>query len=87
VRSVFRPDAQWAVALIALILSLPIISIGGFADSGTFTTGQLTVAWFWVARQRNSDLSTLGLTARNGLGLMLLDLEAKSPHPAEPGEV
>jgi hypothetical protein len=45
---VFRPDATWAPALIGVCLCASAAALVGFGLSGTFTTGQVPMHWFWL---------------------------------------
>jgi hypothetical protein len=44
---VFRPGRVWAGALFFTILAGQLVAFGGFAASGTFLSGGVSMSWFW----------------------------------------
>jgi hypothetical protein len=47
IRMVFRPDSRWSLGLVIAIVAVPALAFAGFAQAGTFSSGQLPQSWFF----------------------------------------
>jgi hypothetical protein len=45
---VFRPEAAWAPAIVAVCFACSAAALTGFWQHGTFATGEIPIHWFWV---------------------------------------
>lgn len=44
---VFRSDSAWAPAIVATCFGFSAVALAGFWQHGTFSTGEISVVWFW----------------------------------------